>query len=105
MLGKPAVPEECSCLTYLIEYVDHLHEHFVYPSSINSNGHYNVPIHEKEGYRWVSQRDFSVRTDSGEYRTVYKCMNRALPSISILPGLTGLKPASRSPRVTWSTSL
>jgi len=34
----------------VLEYVDHLHEHFVYPCSINLNGHYNVPTHEKEGY-------------------------------------------------------
>ena len=30
--------------------VDHLHEHFVYPVSINSRGRYNVPSHGQEGY-------------------------------------------------------
>ncbi|KAG8784155.1 hypothetical protein FRC20_001933 [Serendipita sp. 405] len=34
----------------VLEYVDHLHEHFTYPCSINSQGHYNVPSDSKEGY-------------------------------------------------------
>ncbi|VDB85342.1 unnamed protein product [Peniophora sp. CBMAI 1063] len=34
----------------VLEYVDHLHEHFLYPCSINSNGRYNVPSNDKEGY-------------------------------------------------------
>jgi len=33
-----------------LEYVDHLHEHFIYPASINSNGKYNVPQDPEEGY-------------------------------------------------------
>ena len=37
----------------VLEYVDHLHEHFLYPCSINSNGRYNVPSNDKEGYRCV----------------------------------------------------
>lgn len=38
--------------TNSIEYVDHLHEHFVWPCSINAKGHYNVPTEAKEGYRY-----------------------------------------------------
>ncbi|KZO95362.1 enolase C-terminal domain-like protein [Calocera viscosa TUFC12733] len=34
----------------VLEYVDHLHEHFIYPCSINQNGRYNVPSNEAEGY-------------------------------------------------------
>ncbi|GAA6063141.1 hypothetical protein JCM10212_001189 [Sporobolomyces blumeae] len=34
----------------VLEFVDHLHEHFVYPCSINSLGHYNVPSNPEEGY-------------------------------------------------------
>jgi len=34
----------------VLEFVDHLHEHFLYPCSINSRGRYNVPSNENEGY-------------------------------------------------------
>lgn len=34
----------------VLEFVDHLHEHFVYPCSINKQGRYNVPGNEGEGY-------------------------------------------------------
>ncbi|KAF5310551.1 hypothetical protein D9619_008203 [Psilocybe cf. subviscida] len=34
----------------VLEFVDHLHEHFVTPCSINAQGRYNVPINPKEGY-------------------------------------------------------
>lgn len=34
----------------VLEYVDHLHEHFVYPVSINSEGRYNIPQNSEEGY-------------------------------------------------------
>ncbi|PCH39452.1 enolase C-terminal domain-like protein [Wolfiporia cocos MD-104 SS10] len=34
----------------VLEFVDHLHEHFLYPCSINKNGRYNVPNNDKEGY-------------------------------------------------------
>ena len=37
----------------VLEFVDHLHEHFLYPCSINKNGRYNVPNDAKEGYRRV----------------------------------------------------
>jgi L-fuconate dehydratase len=38
----------------VLEYVDHLHEHFLYPCSINDNGRYNVPTNPHEGYRYIS---------------------------------------------------
>lgn len=34
----------------VLEYVDHLHEHFLYPVSINEEGRYNVPSDPKGGY-------------------------------------------------------
>lgn len=37
----------------VLEYVDHLHEHFVNPCSINDKGRYNVPNDPNEGYRCV----------------------------------------------------
>ena len=37
----------------VLEFVDHLHEHFVTPCSINAQGRYNVPLNPNEGYRQV----------------------------------------------------
>ncbi|KAF8813125.1 mandelate racemase/muconate lactonizing enzyme [Phlegmacium glaucopus] len=34
----------------VLEFVDHLHEHFVTPCSINARGRYNVPLNPHEGY-------------------------------------------------------
>jgi len=34
----------------VLEFVDHLHEHFVTPCSINASGRYNVPLNPHEGY-------------------------------------------------------
>ncbi|KAK7044886.1 L-galactonate dehydratase [Favolaschia claudopus] len=34
----------------VLEFVDHLHEHFVTPCSINAQGRYNVPTNPDEGY-------------------------------------------------------
>lgn len=34
----------------VLEFVDHLHEHFLYPVSINEQGRYNVPQGDKVGY-------------------------------------------------------
>ncbi|CAD6578275.1 MAG: hypothetical protein CYPHOPRED_000492 [Cyphobasidiales sp. Tagirdzhanova-0007] len=44
----------------VLEYVDHLHEHFVYPVSINELGRYNVPRHSKEGYS-IQIREDSIK--------------------------------------------
>ena len=37
----------------VLEFVDHLHEHFLNPCSINKQGRYNVPDKADEGYRYV----------------------------------------------------
>ena len=52
----------CSLIDYIaisgtmernvLEFADHLHEHFVTPCSINSKGRYNVPDNSEEGYRY-----------------------------------------------------
>ncbi|KLO13722.1 enolase C-terminal domain-like protein [Schizopora paradoxa] len=34
----------------VLEFVDHLHEHFITPCSINAQGRYNAPSNENEGY-------------------------------------------------------
>ncbi|KIY66930.1 enolase C-terminal domain-like protein [Cylindrobasidium torrendii FP15055 ss-10] len=34
----------------VLEFVDHLHEHFLNPCSINAQGRYNVPSNPEEGY-------------------------------------------------------
>ncbi|KAF8634254.1 hypothetical protein AX15_001004 [Amanita polypyramis BW_CC] len=46
----------------VLEYVDHLHEHFVNPCSINDKGRYNVPSNPNEGYS-IEMHETSV----GEY--------------------------------------
>jgi len=43
----------------VLEFVDHLHEHFVHPCSINSHGRYNIPNHEDEGYS-IQMYDASI---------------------------------------------
>ena len=53
----------------VLEYVDHLHEHFVYPVSINELGRYNVPRHSKEGYSIQvrpSLKSTAQRSDCGK---------------------------------------
>jgi len=47
----------------VLEYVDHLHEHFVHPVSINERGRYNVPLSAQEGYS-IQMYDESVATFS-----------------------------------------
>lgn len=63
----------------VLEFVDHLHEHFLTPCSINSNGRYNVPSNPEEGYRYVHVANLGVHTNNF---SVLKCTNRALPSLS-----------------------
>ncbi|KIY47845.1 enolase C-terminal domain-like protein [Fistulina hepatica ATCC 64428] len=43
----------------VLEFVDHLHEHFYYPCSINKQGRYNVPLNPKEGYS-IEMRNSSI---------------------------------------------
>ena len=45
----------------VLEFVDHLHEHFVTPCSINSNGRYNVPTIPTEGYSIEIKKDSIAR--------------------------------------------
>ena len=42
----------------VLEFVDHLHEHFVTPCSINARGRYNVPTNPHEGYWYVKHTIF-----------------------------------------------
>lgn len=46
----------------VLEYVDHLHEHFVYPVSINERGRYNVPVNTAEGYSIQVSLSMSIPT-------------------------------------------
>ena len=39
----------------VLEFADHLHEHFVNPCVINERGRYEVPNNPKEGYRYVPE--------------------------------------------------
>ena len=52
----------------VLEFVDHLHEHFLYPVSINDEGRYNVPEDSKGGYSIEmygdSMEDFSFPNGS-----------------------------------------
>jgi L-fuconate dehydratase len=52
----------------VLEFVDHLHEHFLYPVSINDEGRYNVPEESKGGYSIEmygdSMEDFSYPNGS-----------------------------------------
>ncbi|KAG8943346.1 hypothetical protein FRC00_011248 [Tulasnella sp. 408] len=43
----------------VLEFVDHLHEHFIYPCSINAQGRYNVPANPEEGYS-IQMHDSSI---------------------------------------------
>ena len=45
----------------VLEFVDHLHEHFVTPCSINARGRYNIPVNPREGYRYVDSSLFYLR--------------------------------------------
>lgn len=50
----------------VLEFVDHLHEHFVTPISITPSGHYNVPQNPDEGYsiqiKDASKEEFTFPT-------------------------------------------
>jgi len=41
----------------VLEYAEHLHEHFVYPVSINDKGRYNVPTNPLGGYSIEIRQD------------------------------------------------
>lgn len=54
----------------VLEFVDHLHEHFVTPCSINSRGRYNVPTNPDEGYRYFRSFLFLVSSLTGAYSSI-----------------------------------
>ena len=63
----------------VLEFVDHLHEHFLYPCSINNKGRYNVPSNATEGYRSVFS--FALQDSGSHVRdrfVVLRCIRRAL---------------------------
>ena len=71
----------------VLEYVDHLHEHFLYPCSINQKGRYNVPCNPMEGYRWISAFPVcKILTQDMFLHIALKCTSRASRSTS---GRTG----------------
>jgi L-fuconate dehydratase len=55
----------------VLEYVDHLHEHFLYPCSINERGRYNVPNNPVEGYRLRLRADTSGDSFSLYFFPIY----------------------------------
>ncbi len=65
----------------VLEYVDHLHEHFVNPCSINKNGSYNVPSNPDEGYRCALQHRINWREKMNRNQAL-KCIKRVLLNMS-----------------------
>ena len=39
----------------VLEFADHLHEHFINPCTMNGQGRYNVPNDPEEGYRYIHE--------------------------------------------------
>ena len=70
----------------VLEFVDHLHEHFLNPCSINENGRYNVPTNPDEGYRYEDQ---SISKLIVNCVTVLRCTKKALRHINGQVALTG----------------
>ena len=80
----------------VLEYVDHLHEHFLYPCSINERGRYNVPNNPIEGYRLryvLAHRE--CRTHYTFLVIASRCMGQASQSMSGRMGHTGQKQRQR----------
>lgn len=44
----------------VLEYVEHLHEHFLYPCTLNDLGRYNVPDDARGGYRCVKMTFLTI---------------------------------------------
>jgi hypothetical protein len=79
----------------VLEYVDHLHEHFLYPCTINKNGRYNVPANTKEGYRCVMW----LLSDLGGILmpvAALRCTRRASLNTSGRMGHIGLRTRNRT---------
>jgi L-fuconate dehydratase len=60
----------------VLEYVDHLHEHFVYPVSINENGRYNLPLDKSEGYS-IQVGLFYLAPEGKGSKSGYRCTRKA----------------------------
>ena len=73
----------------MLEFVDHLHEHFLYPCSINKNGRYNVPSDAKEGYRFVFLPSLAYESPLKGRVSVSRCTKRASGSTNTHRGPTG----------------
>lgn len=86
----------------VLEFVDHLHEHFLYPCSINQNGRYNVPDKANEGYRyfspWRRPHRAPCRATEADAYLASRCTSQALQSTSSRKGRTGRASAGREPR-------
>jgi hypothetical protein len=80
----------------VLEYVDHLHEHFLYPCTINNHGRYNVPGNAAEGYRYAASAlpGRPARAD-GAY-AASRCTSRASRSTSGRTARTGSRTRSRT---------
>ncbi|THH27444.1 hypothetical protein EUX98_g6744 [Antrodiella citrinella] len=68
----------------VLEFVDHLHEHFLHPCSINKNGRYNVPNEADEGYSIEMHTSSIVRYEwpHGSYWTQEHAAAKAAKSAS-----------------------
>jgi hypothetical protein len=67
----------------VLEYVDHLHEHFLYPCSINKSGRYNVPNNPAEGYRLRYVLVFQeILTHNYALPIASRCTSQASQSLS-----------------------
>jgi hypothetical protein len=80
----------------VLEYVDHLHEHFLYPCSINERGRYNVPNNPVEGYRL--RYVLAHRESRAHYTFLFiasRCTGQASQSMSGRMGHTGQKRGQR----------
>ena len=78
----------------VLEYVDHLHEHFLYPCSINERGRYNVPSNPVEGYRlrYYVLRPREIRAYCPFSLSIAsRCTSQASQSMSGRMGRTGQK--------------
>ena len=74
----------------VLEYVDHLHEHFIYPCSINKKGRYNVPSNPGEGYRLRYLLRFKrILTHNHALPTALRYTSQASQNMSGLMGHTG----------------
>jgi hypothetical protein len=66
----------------VLEFVDHLHEHFLYPCSINKRGRYNLPNNSTEGYRLVYSLFPVFKTSTNFRLIVSRCTRIASPVLS-----------------------